>query len=146
MQASQHLRSFRDARVSEIRHNILSAGSRASNALRNHLVDGHILNGPRHGIQYKRGSGVHTASSPNESPATDSGEFRLSWDPRTVVPRYGATYSVTAGVESDLKVGGKGLLLGDLLENGTSRMAPRKYKDKAVDAAMPEIESIYRNL
>lgn len=124
----------------------MSAGSRASNALRNHLLDGPILNGPRNGVQYKRGSGVHTASSPNESPATDSGEFRRSWKARTVVPRYGATYSVSAGVESGYQVGRKGLLLGDLLENGTSRMAPRKYKDKAVDAAMPEIESIYSNL
>lgn len=39
--------------------------------------------------------------------------------------------------------GGRSYLLGELLENGTSRMAPRPYQDKILEAAEPEIVRIY---
>ena len=48
---------------------------------------------------------------------------------------------IHAITESDLQVNGH--LLGDLLENGTKRIAPRPYKQKTIDAALPKVTEIF---
>lgn len=49
---------------------------------------------------------------------------------------------IHAITESDLQV--NGYLLGDLLENGTKRIAPRPFKQKTIDAALPKIIQIFQ--
>ena len=44
-------------------------------------------------------------------------------------------------IENDQKVGSS--LLGEMLENGTKRMAPRPYKQKVVSRALPQVIKIY---
>lgn len=90
-------------------------------------------------ITYKR----YTASAPGEPPAVRTGAFRMSWKRRTYVDGRSGNDRVIHGVaESDLKVGK--YLLGELLENGTSKMAPRPYKQKVIDMAYPKVLKIYK--
>lgn len=85
----------------------------------------------------------YTASAPGEPPAVRTGLFRASWKRRTYVDgRNGNDRTIHGVAESDLKVGK--YLLGELLENGTSKMAPRPYKQKVIDMAKPKVLKIYR--
>ncbi len=87
----------------------------------------------------------YTASAPGEPPAVRTGAFRGSWRRKTYLqsgPNYG--FEVRGVTESALRVGKKGYLLGDLLEDGASRMAPRPYKQRTIDRAMPNIMRIMR--
>lgn len=90
-------------------------------------------------ITYKH----YTASAPGEPPAVRTGAFRMSWKRRTYVDgRNGNDRTIHGVAESDLRVGK--YLLGELLENGTSKMAPRPYKQKVIDMAKPKVLKIYR--
>ena len=88
----------------------------------------------------------YTASAPGEPPAVRTGAFRMSWKRRTYVDgRSGNDRMIHGVAESDLKVGKNGeYLLGELLENGTSKMAPRPYKQKVIDMAYPKVLRIYK--
>ena len=90
-------------------------------------------------ITYKH----YTASAPGEPPAVRTGAFRMSWKRRTYVDgRSGNDRTIHGVTESDLRVGK--YLLGELLENGTSKIAPRPYKQKVIDMAYPKVLKIYR--
>lgn len=90
-------------------------------------------------ISYKR----YTASAPGEPPAVRTGAFRMSWKRRTYVDSQNGNDRTIHGVaESDLKVGN--YLLGELLEKGTTNMAPRPYKQKVIDMAYPKVLKIYK--
>lgn len=87
----------------------------------------------------------YTASAAGEPPAVRTGAFRGSWRRKTYVqngPNYG--FEVRGVTESALRVGKKGYLLGDLLEGGASRMAPRPYKQRTIDRAAPNVMRILR--
>lgn len=87
----------------------------------------------------------YIASAPGEPPAVRTGAFRMSWKRRTYIDgRSGNDRVIHAVTESDLKVGKKKYLLGELLENGTSKMAPRPYKQKVIDTAYPKVLKIYK--
>lgn len=89
-------------------------------------------------IAYK----YYTASAPGEPPAIRTGAFRLSWHRRTYAEQIdGQNFNVHGVTESDLRVGKH--LLGNILEEGTGRMAPRPYKQRVIDAAMPKVKKIY---
>lgn len=89
-------------------------------------------------ITYK----YYTASAPGEPPAIRTGAFRLSWHRRTYAEQLdGQNFNVHGVTESDLRVGKH--LLGEILEEGTDRMAPRPYKQRVIDAAMPKVQRIY---
>ena len=86
----------------------------------------------------------YTASAPGEPPANRTGAFRMSFHRRVYFDEDGGHNFTAHGVtESDLRVGGR-YLLGELLEEGTERMAPRPYKQQTIDRAMPKILKIYR--
>lgn len=92
-------------------------------------------------IIYKK----YTASAPGEPPAVRTGAFRGSWHRKTYVGAYtGYDFTVHSVTESALRVGKKGWLLGDLLDEGTENMAPRPYKQRTIDRAMPKVRKIYR--
>ena len=115
---------------------------RASNELRN--AELYVLRGQRSGKKY-RVPGTrrkYTASAPGESPAVRTGVFRLSWGTHVHVEKNGAHFRAVSAIESKERAGGR--RLGEMLENGTSRIAPRPYKQKVIDRALPKIKAIYQ--
>jgi hypothetical protein len=149
-----------------IQQEVASRTYRASNELRNAAL--FVLRGQRSGRRYRiPGSSVdYTASAPGEAPANRTGLFRLSWGTHVHSQRSGRKYNCIAAIESNLKVGK--YLLGDLLENGTTRnasispaqrqreglslayerrtdrMKPRPYKAAVRARALPKINLIYK--
>ena len=114
-----------------------------------------VLRGQRSGRRYKvpgtfrrqrdpsdgkmKNGRYYTASAPGEPPAVRTGAFRMSWQPyaRRV---YGVYFS---RIESDLTVDGGRYNLGDILENGTKRMAPRPYDERIIKKSENRINAIY---
>lgn len=138
---------------------VRSRAYRVANELQNQAND--VLRGQRHGRRYKvpgtfkrqrdkatgrmRNGVYYTASAPGEPPANRTGAFRTSWHRRVYAEELGgAEFNVHGVTESDLKVGEKQHLLGVLLDEGTSRMAPRPYRERVVEKAMPKVMKIYR--
>ncbi len=144
---------------SEVRHRAY----RASNELRNSSL--FVLRGSRGGRVYKvpathgrrptsatrsmmseyghrlRGGQLYRASAPGQPPAVRTGAFRNSWGTKVHVARGGGGLRAVSSIESHEHV--NGYLLGELLENGTSKMAPRPYKQRIIDRALPKIKAIY---
>lgn len=143
----------------QIISHMMRAGTRGSVELKNASMI--VLRGQRHGRRYnKPGSGrvtydrknktarvsysQYTASAPGEPPAVRTGMFRLGWKPQTKITDGGK--SVTSQIRNSQRVGKQKLLLGDILEQGTGRMAPRPYQEKVLTKALPKIKRYYQNL
>ena len=125
----------------------------AANELRNSALQ--VLCGQRRGRRYKvpgtyrkqldkatgkkRNGRYYTASAPGEPPAVRTGVFRMSWQPTAQVV-YG---SYISRIESDARTDNERYNLGEILENGTSRMAPRPYVDRILEKSEPGIVKIY---
>lgn len=137
-----------------IQHQMERRSYQAANELRN--ASQLVLRGQRSGRRYKvpgtyrrqrdktdgkmKNGRYYTASAPGEPPAVRTGAFRLSWQP-TARRVFG---SYISRIESDLEVGTKRKYnLGQLLEGGTPKMAPRPYQDAILDKAEPKIFRIY---
>ena len=136
---------------------MMRAGFKSSLELKNASLL--VLRGQRHGRRYNvPGTGrvnynkrnktakvsyrKYTASAPGEAPAVRTGAFRLGWMPQTRVTENGRV--VTSSIRNSQRVD-NGELLGDILEHGTSRMAPRPYKKRVLEKAMPKIRRHYTN-
>lgn len=119
-----------------IKRQMANRCSRATNALRQVTVE--TLSHQGSGRTYHVLGRTYTASAPGEPPAVRTGRFRSSWTPSSRI----LENSCVSRVESDLSV--NGYVLGALLENGTSRMAARPYKQRIINEALPKIERIYR--
>lgn len=124
----------------KIRHEMEHRAYVAANELRNAELE--VNRGQRGGRIY----GVpgtkkkYQASAPGQPPAVRTGAFRMSWQPQAYV-MFG---SYISRIESDLQVGTKrSYTLGDLLEHGTTKMAPRPHHDKILEKAEPGIVRIY---
>ena len=111
---------------------------RASNELRNASL--YVLRGKRSGRIYKMPNtrAKYRASAPGEPPAVRTGIFRLSWGTHVHVEKQGAHFRAVSAIESKEKAGGR--LLGEMLEQGTAKMAPRPYKQQVIARAMPKID------
>lgn len=153
-----------DAEVEKIAYSIkqqmASRGYRASNELRN--ASQLVLRGQRSGRRYNvPGTGSvryykrtkrakitykkYTASAPGEPPAVRTGAFRMSWQPKTTIEgKTGGDFSVRSKVESTQRTDNGKYLLGEILEEGTGRMAPRPHQEKIQEKAMKTIERIYK--
>lgn len=127
--------------VEEIKGQVISRGVRVSNEMRNTAVL--TLRGGRHGRRYRipGTKKFYTASAPGEVPAVRTGLFRMSWEPSSRASQSGGGLSVISKIESRQKVGP--YLLGDILENGTSRMAPRPHREKIKRKSMVAANRIY---
>ena len=137
----------------DIQHQMERRSFLAANELRNASQE--VLRGQRSGRRYKvpgtykrhrnkrtgrKMSGRHyTASAPGEPPAVRTGAFRMSWQPSARVV-YG---SYISRIESDIRTDNGRYNLGSILEEGTSRMAPRPHQDLILEKAEPEIVKIY---
>lgn len=141
--------------VADIKKQVERRTYLAANELRNSALL--VLRGQRSGRRYKvpgtyrrqrdktdgkmkRGR-YYTASAPGEPPAVRTGTFRNSWQVSQTPVReiFG---SFTARIESNLTTD-SGHLLGEILEEGTSRMAPRPYVQRTLEKAEPKIARIY---
>lgn len=155
-EAPNALRTLVSDLVSQAGQEVKSRGIRTANELR--TASNHVLRGQRHGRRYKvpgtyrlqmdkvtgkkRHGRYYTASAPGEPPAVRTGAFRLGWKQRSYAEDLGGGQCNVHGViENDQKVGSS--LLGEMLENGTKRMAPRPYKQKVVSRALPQVIKIY---
>lgn len=136
-----------------IRHQMESRSYRAANELRNSALI--VLRGQRTGRRYKvpgtyrrqrdkatgkmRNGRYYTASAPGEPPAVRTGTFRNSWQPEA----YAAFGSYISRISSDVRTDNGQHNLGEILEKGTSRMAPRPHHDRILKHAEPQIFKIY---
>lgn len=142
----------------KIKMQMRSRGVRASNELRN--ASQLILRGGRGGRRYiVPGTGsvrynkrkktakisykMYTASAPGEPPAVRTGAFRMSWQPKTEVTGMSDGLIVRSRVESTQRTDNGKYLLGEILEEGTSKMAPRPHQEKIQQKALPAIKKIY---
>lgn len=154
--APDALRALTADLVRQAGQEVKSRGVRVANELR--TASNFVLRGQRHGRRYKvpgtyrlqmdkvtgkkRHGRYYTASAPGEPPAVRTGAFRLGWKQRSYAEDLGGGQCNVHGViENDQKVGSS--LLGEMLENGTKRMAPRPYKQKVVSRALPQVIKIY---
>lgn len=85
----------------------------------------------------------YTASAPGEPPAVRTGAFRMSWQARSFVEGMGEEFTVTSAVESRIRTDNGKYLLGEILEEGKGRIAPRPHHDAIKERAMPKIKRIY---
>lgn len=126
-----------------IRTQMESRAIRGSNELRNATIL--VMRGRGGGRRYRVAGtkAYYTASAPGEPPAVRTGAFRNSWMPSAGLQgRHGDTF--VSAIESDLQVGTKRkYVLGQLLEEGTSKMAPRPHHDRIREQARPNIVRIY---
>lgn len=125
--------------VERIKGQMESRAYRGANELRNASLL--VLRGQGGGRRYRvpGTKRYYTASAPGSPPAVRTGAFRLSWQPSAHV-MFG---SYISRVESDLRTDNGRYNLGELLENGTSKMAPRPHHDRIQEKAIPEIVRIY---
>ena len=137
----------------DIQHQMERRSFLAANELRN--ASQLVLRGQRSGRRYKvpgtfrrqrdksdgkwKNGRYYTASAPGEPPAVRTGAFRMSWQPSARVV-YG-TY--VSRIESDIRTDNGRYNLGSILEEGTSRMAPRPHQDLILEKAEPKIVKIY---
>lgn len=128
-----------DTVTTQVTHEMERRSYKAANELRNAALK--VLRGQRSGRSYRVPGKKqrYTASAPGEPPAVRTGLFRLSWQPTARVV-FG---SYISRIESDRRTENEEHTLGEILENGTSRMAPRPYQDRILEKAEPEIFRIY---
>lgn len=136
-----------------------SRATRAANELRNASQE--VLRGQRSGRRYiVPGTGsvkyykrkkiakitykTYTASAPGEPPAVRTGNFRLKWQSKTESTGSGDNLSVKAEIENAVRTDNGKYVLGSILEDGTSKMAPRPYKERIQEKALPKVKKIYR--
>lgn len=139
-----------------IKQQMISRSYRGSNELRNAEIL--VLRGQRSGRRYKvpgtfkrqrdkktgkmRNGRYYTASAPGEPPANRTGMFRMTWFPEAKIGTEGSDFSVISEIYNETTVP-KGYLLGELLEDGTSKMAPRPHHERIQEEALPNVMRIY---
>ncbi|HSW31873.1 MAG TPA: hypothetical protein VLH75_20485 [Longimicrobiales bacterium] len=82
----------------------------------------------------------YTASAPGEPPAIREGLYAAGWEATkgTVVGKRAVAFAVNAVATED------GISIGAMLEDGTSRMAPRPHIREGINRARPLIEDLIR--
>jgi len=122
------------AEMRNIEQQLITACYQGANDMRNQAL--RVLRGPRNGRIYRvpNTRRYYTASAAGEAPAARTGVFRNSWRPTVYVTPQGTEFTAVAKIESDVRTA-NGQNLAELLENGTSRMAPRPYQEEIANAA-----------
>lgn len=146
-QAADRLKEIVGRMVEDIRRELPSRSYRTAVEIRNASQE--VLRGQRSGRRYRKPHTkvLYTASAPGEPPANRTGLFRISFHEKAWSDRENGTEVYHAAAESRLRAGEEEKsrhLLGEILENGTRRMAPRPYKQRTISLAMPKVMRIYR--
>ena len=135
--AGAEIRILAEKIVQNTGQQVVARGVRATEELRNAALD--VLSGERSGRIYRKRNSRSTyrASAPGEPPASDSGNLRRNWRKEVGTAQIsGGSVNISPAIISKEKYSG-------YLENGTSRMAPRPYRDRILEKAKPRIVSIY---
>ncbi len=124
--------------VADINRKVVSRGVRAVNAIRNAELN--VLKGQRSGRVYRKPytkKATYTASAPGEPPARRTGNLRMHWNGQVKSENAsGGRVSIVAELESQESYAG-------MLENGTTKMAPRPFVEEIKEKAMVDIKKIY---
>lgn len=136
----QNITTIVDKISDDIRHQMRGRSYVAANELRSASLL--VLRGQRNGRRYRvpGTKRYYQASAPGEPPAVRTGIFRMSWQP-SAHEVYG---SYISRIESTARTDNGRYILGDILENGTWKMAPRPHQDKILEMAEPKIVRIYQ--
>ena len=153
VRVSDPLEKIAEQMVEHITNQMEGRAYRGANELRNAALL--VLRGQRSGRRYKvpgtyrrqrdkkdnkvKNGRYYTASAPGQPPAARTGVFRLSWQPASHVV-FG---SYISRIESDARTENGKYNLGELLEDGTSKMAPRPHHDRILEKAKRPIIRIY---
>lgn len=134
---SFELKVICDQICENIQNQMQSRAVRVANELRNAELE--TIRGQGHGRRYRvPGTRVYyTASAPGEVPAVRTGAFRNSWQPSSIM------FGNVAVSKLETRHTVNGYNLGELLENGTSKMAPRPHQEKILKRAEPKAYAIY---
>ena len=126
--------------VEHIKHQMQSRSYRVANEMRNESQK--VLRGQRSGRRYRvpNTKAYYTASAPGEPPAVRTGTFRRSWQAKS----YADGDNVHSVIESNATTENGKYLLGEMLEEGTSKMAPRPYKQRILEKARQQAMRIYK--
>lgn len=81
----------------------------------------------------------YTASAPGEPPAIREGAYRDSWQ---TTPAVEVGDSVMAAAYTDLRTEDGAHVIGEILEFGAGRIAPRPHVRPAIDAAAARIREL----
>ena len=133
---SERLQSAVRGQVRDIQTRAQSCTVRASRELRSAAL--HVLGGRRSGRQYKvPHTGVtYRASAPGEAPAARTGTLRNSWG--IIAMGSVALGRYSSGIQTNVPY-------APMLEDGTSRMAARPFREKIIQRASPRIGDIFRS-
>ncbi|MGI6224825.1 MAG: hypothetical protein ACOYJ1_01080 [Peptococcales bacterium] len=113
--------------VSQVEAQIPARATRCSIVLKNTSME--VLSGPRSGRTYRKpNGGTYIASAPGEPPAARTSTLMGSFRPIQDEPN-------VAGIYTSVPYAAK-------LEEGTSRMARRPYRERTIEQSMPGIEQI----
>ena len=140
--ASQAIGKVIASTLKGVQKEVSQRAYRASNELRNASL--YVLRGARSGKTYRvpNTGKKYKASAPGEPPAVRTGTFRFSWGTHVHVEKNGSHFRAVSSLESNERAGGR--LLGEMLENGHGSVAPRPYKQKVIDKALPKVKAIYK--
>lgn len=140
--ASQAIGKVIASTLKGVQKEVSQRAYRASNELRNASL--YVLRGARSGKTYRvpNTGKKYKASAPGEPPAVRTGTFRFSWGTHVHAEKNGSHFRAVSSIESNERAGGR--LLGEMLENGHGSVAPRPYKQKVIDKALPKVKAIYK--
>ena len=109
---------------------------RASRELRSAAL--RVLSGHRSGRTYRvpYTQANYRASAPGEAPAARTGTLKNSWG--IIAMGSAALGRYSSGIQTNVPY-------AELLENGTSRMAARPFRERIIRQASPRIGEIFRS-
>lgn len=122
-----------NSKKENLNRQVLSRGTRALNQLRNAELE--VLSGQRSGKVYRIpfSKATYVASAPGEPPAQRTRNLHLHWNGSV---KGGSGKDFTLRFESGEKY-------SVYLDEGTTKMAPRPFKDRITEKALPSIQSIF---
>lgn len=123
--------------TNKLKVEMASRGTRGATILYNKTQK--VLSGSRGGRIYRvpGTAQYYTASAPGEPPGVRTGAFRSSFHPETESDGTSVRMKAKSGYSVN------GYNLGHLLEDGTSKMAERPYKDKVIEQAKGELKELF---
>ena len=135
-EADSRFRASVQEQVKNAQTKAQSCTVRASRELRSAAL--RVLSGRRSGRTYRvpYTQANYRASAPGEAPAARTGTLKNSWG--IIAMGSAALGRYSSGIQTNVPY-------AELLENGTSRMAARPFRERIIRQASPRIGDIFRS-